>query len=256
VTWPPAVGTWLLDLDGVIWLSGRPIEGVDQAVADLHRAGIRTLFVTNNAGLTVGQVLDRLHRAKVSADAEDLVTSAQAAATLLEPGQRVLPVAQGGALEALRARGISLVDAAPADAVVVGYTNHFDYERLTAACRALRGGARLVGTNDDATYPTPDGLVPGAGSLLAAVATAGGVTPEVAGKPHAPMATLVRQRAADVVVMVGDRPSTDGLFAERLGVAFALVLSGVTAAGGPPPHPTPAVTAPDFPTLVRTALAG
>jgi len=58
-------------------------------------------------------------------------------------------------------------------AVVVGYTSHFDYDDLTAACRTLRGGARLVGTNDDATYPTPDGLVPGAGSLLAAVATDG-----------------------------------------------------------------------------------
>ena len=145
----------------------------------------------------------------------------------------MLPVAQRGASEALGARGISLVDEAPADAVVVGYTTASTSTRLTAACRALRGGARLIGTNDDATYPTPDGLVPGGGSLLAAVATAGGVTPEVAGKPHAPMADLVQHRAADVVAMVGDRPSTDGRFAERLGVAFALVLSGVTAAGGP-----------------------
>jgi 4-nitrophenyl phosphatase len=201
-------------------------------------------------------VLERLRRVGVDAEPEDLVTSAQAATTLLQPGQRVLPVAQGGALEALEAAGMVLVEAAPADAVVVGYTNHFDYERLTAACRALRGGARLVGTNDDATYPTPDGLVPGAGSLLAAVATAGGVTPDVAGKPNGPMATLVRQRAADVAVMVGDRPSTDGRFAERLGVAFALVLSGVTRPDEPVADPAPAVTAADLATLVRTTFDG
>ena len=105
------------------------------------------------------------------------------------------------------------------------------------------------------TYPTPDGLIPGAGSLLAAVATAGGVTPEIAGKPYGPMAELVHRRAADVVAVVGDRPSTDGRFAERLRAPFALVLSGVTAPGQTV-DPEPAVTAERLATLVERTLGG
>jgi len=252
VSWPPPPGgTWLIDLDGVVWLAGQPIAGSGPAIDALHRAGVRTLFVTNNAGLTLDQMVERLARAGVTAHRDDLVTSAQAAATLLAPGARVLAVGQGGALEALAERGATVTEEPPFDAVVVGYTRAFDYDRLTAACRALRSGARLIGTNDDATYPTPDGLVPGAGSLLAAVATAGGVIPEVAGKPNQAMADLVRQRAPDVTVMVGDRPSTDGRFAEVLGTRFALVYSGVTRPDQTVDTPRPAATAADLGALVR-----
>jgi len=249
--WPPkGPGTWAIDLDGVVWLAGRPLPGVATAVAALRAAGNRTLFVTNNAGLTRAQLLDRLGAIGVPTEPGDLVSSAQAAATLVTPGWRVLPVAQGGATEALAERGAELVDAHPADAVVVGYTRHFDYDLLAAAGNAIRHGARLIGTNDDATYPTPDGLLPGAGSILAAVATAGSVTPTIAGKPHEPLAALVRTLAPDLVAMVGDRPSTDGLFARRLGVPYALVLSGVTAAGDPVPDPPPDVTSADLGQLV------
>jgi len=157
-----------------------------------------------------------------------------------------------------------------ADAVVVGWHTDFDYERLTAAFRAVHAGARLIGTNDDATYPTPDGLLPGGGSILAAVATAAGVAPEIAGKPHAPMAALVRARLAldraqsdgtqldgtqldgtARCILVGDRVSTDGLMAARLDVPFALVLTGVTTAADLPVTPAPAFVADDLSTLVR-----
>ena len=99
-------------------------------------------------------------------------------------------------------------------------------------------GARLLATNDDATYPTPEGLIPGGGAILAAVATASGATPTIAGKPYAPMAALVRDRcgpefSSGTAVMVGDRWSTDGLFAEALGCPFALVRTGVTPPGAP-----------------------
>jgi ribonucleotide monophosphatase NagD (HAD superfamily) len=94
-------------------------------------------------------------------------------------------------------------------------------------------GARLVGTNDDATYPTAEGSWPGGGSMLAAFAYAGSRTPIVAGKPFAPIAQLARQlvprRDGRVEVMVGDRPSTDGAFAAALGVPYAQVWSGVLA---------------------------
>ncbi len=125
----------------------------------------------------------------------------------------------------------------PVDAVVVGLHRDFDYQRLAIAADAARRCGRLIGTNTDTTYPTPSGLLPGGGSILAAVASASGVEPVIAGKPHEPLATLVSTMLADQhgvfdperVVMIGDRPETDGRFAARLGCRFALVRSGVSA---------------------------
>jgi glycerol-1-phosphatase len=138
--------------------------------------------------------------------------------------------------------------------VVVGWTRTFTYDDIAAAADAIRAGARLIGTNEDPTYPTPDGLLPGGGSILAMVATASGATPEVAGKPHPPTASAIAARADDVRVMVGDRPSTDGALATQLSVPFALVLSGVTGKGDDPGTPPPATIAPDLAALVRDVL--
>jgi HAD superfamily hydrolase (TIGR01450 family) len=249
---------WLLDLDGVVWLSDQPIPGAVEAVARLRGAGERVLFLTNNSSGRVGDYLHKLTGLGIPTAREDLVTSAQAAALMLEPGATALVCAGPGVEEALRERGVTTMREGTADAVVVGWHTDFDYARLTAAFRAVSAGARLIGTNDDATYPTPDGLLPGGGSILAAVATAAGVVPEIAGKPHAPMAALVRERAgagalADSV-LVGDRLSTDGLMAARLDLPFALVLTGVTATTDAPYAPEPRWVAKDLAALVTNAL--
>jgi ribonucleotide monophosphatase NagD (HAD superfamily) len=104
------------------------------------------------------------------------------------------------------------------------------------------------------------GLLPGAGSIVAAVATAAGRTPEIAGKPEAPMAALVHARFGATGVMVGDRPSTDGAMADTLGWPFALVLSGVTAAVAPPggeaiPDPPPPFVGTDLGDLAPRLIA-
>jgi 4-nitrophenyl phosphatase len=118
------------------------------------------------------------------------------------------------------------------DTVMVGYHSSFNYRGLTRAVTPILAGARLVATNDDPTYPTPAGLIPGGGAILAAIAKAGGVRPIVAGKPFAPMGQLVRQRLGlddlRVAWMAGDRDSTDGAFARLVGAKFGLMLSGVS----------------------------
>jgi len=118
----------------------------------------------------------------------------------------------------------------------------------------VRAGARLIGTNEDPTHPTPHGLSPGCGALLAAVATAAETTPEVAGKPHLPTADAIKARATDLTMMVGDRPSTDGALATQLGIPFALVLSGVTGANAVPTDPAPYEVAPDLASLVHSVF--
>jgi len=246
-------GAWIVDLDGVVWLAGQPIEGVGRAVRKLHDHGVRVVFATNNSAPTIAELLERMQRAGIDADPSDLITSAQAAASLVKPGDTVLALADGGAREALVERGARLVEAGPVDAVLVGWTHDFTFERLSSAASAVRAGARLIGTNEDPTHPTPNGLLPGAGALLAAVVTASEHAAEVAGKPYRPMIELIAAHHPDVTLVVGDRPSTDGLLARALGAPFALVLSGVTAAGDKVDPPAD-VTAADLDQLVDVIL--
>ncbi len=181
---------------------------------------------------------------------------------LVEPGERVLVCGGEGVVQAVIGRGAIVVSEGAADddvdAVVVGFHRTFDYEAMLRASRAARNGARLIGTNDDATYPTPDGPIPGGGAILASIVTASGVAPIIAGKPHEPMAALVRaiigDSAARHAVMVGDRPETDGLMAATLGCRYAHVESGIT-----PPGtivvPQPDLTAPDLAAVAKVLIA-
>jgi 4-nitrophenyl phosphatase len=248
-------GRWIIDLDGVIWLADEPITGSAEAVTRLRDAGFGVIFATNNSSPTVSELVGRLAGAGITAVPDDIVTSAQAAASILDPGTTALACADEGVVEALRLRRVHVVAHGPADAVVVGWTRRFDFFLLATAASAVRAGARLVGTNDDPTHPTPQGLQPGSGALLAAVATAAQTTPEIAGKPHDPLVALLKERAPDPVMMVGDRPSTDGALARRLGVPFALVRTGVTSDGLEPVVVEPDEEADDLLSLVTRHLA-
>jgi 4-nitrophenyl phosphatase len=252
------------DLDGVIWRGDEPIPHAAEGVAAVRAAGLTVGFLSNNSSMVLGDVVAKLVDAGVPARPDEVITSAVAAAALLTselaPGARVLVCAGPGVVEALTAAKLEPVREAPAEAVVVGFHRDFDYDALERASRAVREGARFVATNLDATYPTAAGLIPGAGSIVAAVATASGQTPVVAGKPEAPTAALVHDRLGKSGVMVGDRPSTDGAMAETLGWPFALVLSGVTAAVAPPggeaiPSPPPPYVAADVGELAPQLIA-
>lgn len=237
----PDMAPILCDLDGVIWLMHEPIEGSVEAVAALRKAGHRVLFVTNNSSATSVAQEDFLANIGVEAR-HDVCTSAQASGMLLREGERVLVAAGLGVVESVMLAGGVIVgrtddgkggeNDVDIETVIVGYHNTFDYAGMTRAAAAVRRGARLIATNDDATYPTPAGPIPGGGSILAAIVTASGVQPIIAGKPHAPMGDYVRRvlRRDDLsqAWMVGDRDSTDGDFARTIGCQFALVLSGVS----------------------------
>jgi glycerol 3-phosphatase-2 len=240
-----------LDLDGVIWLAGEPIPGSAGAVARLRQLGHQPLFVTNNSGPTLGEYASSLARAGVQASAREIVTSAEAAASLIAPGERVAALGGPGLFEALAARRATIVGPGDRpDAVVMGRTTTIDYDQLAVLCDAVRAGARFVATNHDATFPVPGGLLPGAGALVAFVEVASGVRAEVAGKPHQPAASLTESRYGRVDVMVGDRPDTDGAFARVLGARFALVLTGVTKRGDLPTDPEPDEVAEDLGELI------
>jgi 4-nitrophenyl phosphatase len=252
----------MFDLDGVVWLANDAIPGSAEAIRRLSASGRHISFFTNNSFSRRGDLLAKFAAHDIVCEDEQLFSSAEAAAYLLEEGERAFVLGGGGIEEALAARGVESVGTealsrgATVDAVVVGLDLTLQFARLTAAVRAIASGARLIGTNDDATYPTPDGPLPGGGSLLAAVAFASGKTPVVAGKPYEPAAELARRRLGQVSVMVGDRPETDGRFAQRLGAKYAMVRSGVTAPGVVVEDPVPDFDATNLSALADEILRG
>ena len=224
---------FLFDLDGVLYRDSDPVPLAAEAVARLRAMTKRVAFVTNNSARTPEAVAARLSNVGISADIDEIETSALATAELLA-GRGVLEafvVGEEGILQALRAKGIAIVDgdATDVEVVVVGWDRHADYAKLRTASLLVQRGAFLVATNDDASFPAPDGNWPGAGALLAAIETTTGVRAEVVGKPHAPVLRAALERAGGGrPLVVGDRLDTDIAGAVGLGWDSLLVLTGIS----------------------------
>ena len=245
----------LLDLDGVVYVGPDAVPGVPRALAAARTAGMRLGFVTNNASRTPEEVAGHLTALGVPATADDVITSSQAAATVVAQrfgaGARVLPVGGPGVAAALRAAGLTLVHQAEDRplAVVQGYGRDVGWAELAEAVVAVRDGAEHVATNADATVPSPRGPLPGNGALVGVVSAVTGRRPLVTGKPDPAMhAECVRRTGARRPLVVGDRLDTDVEGSRRAGAASLLVLTGVSdpavllAAG---PHQRPDLLAPD-----------
>ena len=248
---PSRVRLVIFDLDGVIYRGDEPVPGSPALVAWLHASGTAVRFATNNSMVTRDAYVQRLGAMGIPTVAEEIVTSTSATVEHLRrhaPDVRsVLAIGADGMREELATAGLDVVMAdaveppvlpgAPLsrqfDAVVVGLDPQVDYARLAIAMSAVAGGARLVATNADARYPTPAGFLPGAGSIVAALATATGATPEVIGKPAPAMFRAILEASgipADACVVVGDNPDADVAGAHRAGCAAILVLTGVADA--------------------------
>jgi HAD superfamily hydrolase (TIGR01450 family) len=230
-----AYDTALLDLDGVVYAGPHAIEHAVPALAAARGAGMRLAYVTNNASRPPGAVAEHLTELGVPAEAGDVINSAQAAARLVAEkvpaGSNVLVIGGAGLVEALAERGLVAVRSLAEEpaAVVQGYDPSVGWAQLAEAAYAVQAGLPWVASNLDLTIPTARGIAPGNGTLVAAVRTATGVDPEVAGKPLPPMhrETVLRTGARRPLV-VGDRLDTDIEGAYNGGVDSLLVFTGVT----------------------------
>ncbi len=240
-TAPPEPGALLrrlrhliVDMDGVLWRADEPMPGLKDFFAFLEERGIRFVLATNNASKRPQEYREKLARFGVEVPVEAILTSAEAAAAYLAsqapPGTPVYAIGGGGVQHALAERGFVLTDEG-AEYVVVGWDPDLHWRKLARAALLLQRGARLIGTNPDLTYPTPEGVVPGNGTNLAVLELTTGIRPVVIGKPEPWLyrAALERMGASpETTAAVGDRLDTDILGGKRAGLATILVLSGIT----------------------------
>ncbi|EOD67835.1 HAD-IIA family hydrolase [Amycolatopsis vancoresmycina] len=224
----------LFDLDGTVYHGTRVIPGAPETVRAAREHGTPVRFVTNNASKAPDEVVAHLTGLGMPAAAGEVHTSAQAGVQLLkerlDPGAEVLVVGTESLADEVTQAGLNPVreNAPSVQAVVQGHSPDNNWAALAEACLAIRAGALWVACNVDATLPSERGLLPGNGSMVAALRTATDVEPLVAGKPQPLLfETAARSAGADRPLVVGDRLDTDIAGAVAAGLDSLVVLSGV-----------------------------
>ncbi len=231
------LGGVVLDMDGVLWRGSQPLLAMDILFEWLYESEMPFVLATNNSSRTRSDYVQKLADFGVQVTQERIVTSATATAAYLQTeypaGARIHVVGMHGLRTILDEAGFDIRDdeGQPPELVVAGMDFELTYNKLSVASTHLFNGARFIGTNPDLTFPTPDGLVPGTGSILAALEAATGQKPFVIGKPHAPMFEMAMQilgTSPQETLMVGDRLNTDIEGGKAVGMPTALLLTGVT----------------------------
>lgn len=226
----------ILDMDGVLWRGNEAIGDLRSIFASIAKIGRKVIFATNNGTRTIGQYVEHLHSFGIPAEAWQIISSATASIAYLcgrfPNGGPVFIIGEDGIIEACAEHGFYHAEE-KALAVIVGLDRSLTYDKLRIATMLIRTGAAYIGTNPDLTFPTPQGLIPGAGSILAAITSASGIKPIIVGKPEPTIYQIALQRlkiSPEQALVVGDRPETDIAGAQLIGCPTALVLSGVTDA--------------------------
>lgn len=231
----------ILDMDGVLWRGNTPMPGLAAFFETLRELEVGFVLATNNASKTAVQYTEKLASFGVTMPPEAILTSALATADYVShqhPAGAIAYVAGGHGLhQALRDKGYRLLTpdevwaGATAAFIAVGFHPEITYRELAAGALLVQRGAQFIGSNPDSTFPSEIGLLPGAGALIAFVATATGVTPTIIGKPGPIMfqeAMLRLGGTTDNTAMVGDRLGTDITGGKAAGLRTILVLSGIT----------------------------
>jgi len=226
----------IIDVDGVLRRSRQPLPGATEFLPWLQRRGIGYRIVTNNSMSTVAQLCETFGRMGIMTDEEHVISSATGTAWYLRrlapQGGRVFLIGEEGIRQALFHDGFFVPDDQQADFVVVALDRSFTYDKLNRACTLIRNGARFIATNTDSTYPTETGVIPGGGSIVAAVKTCAGVEPLVIGKPEPTLYNMAMDQMGSKraeTAALGDRLDTDIAGAINAGMASIMVLTGINS---------------------------
>jgi 4-nitrophenyl phosphatase len=231
---PANIKAMIVDMDGVLWKDNDPIGDLPLIFERIRARGWRLCLATNNATRTVDEYVEKLKGFGVEVSREQVINSSQAAAHYLKSrypeGGHVFVVGEQSLVKELSERGFDNHDQEVL-AVVVGLDRGITYDKLRKATLLIRAGVPFIATNPDKTFPSPEGLVPGTGSLLAAIEAASEQSPVITGKPEPEMYVFAMERMGtkpEETLIVGDRLETDIAGGQNLGCPTALVLSGVT----------------------------
>ncbi|GAA3431291.1 HAD-IIA family hydrolase [Kutzneria kofuensis] len=224
----------LLDLDGTVYRGGEAVPGAVEAIKASRDRGVGIRYVTNNASRKPASVAAHLNELGFQAADEEVSTSSQAGAAVLaerlDQGALVLILGTQALADEVTAVGLTTTREFTPEvaAVVQGHSPDTGWRELCEAALAIRNGALWVACNVDATLPTERGLMPGNGSMVAALRAATDVEPVVAGKPARPlMDQAIRSAGARKPLVVGDRLDTDIAGASAAELDALLVLTGV-----------------------------
>ena len=230
----PQVKGVIFDMDGVLWRDNTPLLDLKNFFDTLAVNGYKFVLATNNATRNTAQYLEKLLMFGVHLTPQQIINSPMATAYYLKKrfpqGGPVYIVGENGLVSTLAEKGFYQAEQNVL-AVVAGLDLHITYEKLRIATLLIRNGAPFIGTNPDKTYPSPDGLVPGAGSILAAIEAATDVKPVTIGKPDPTMMEMALQEmgtSPETTIVVGDRLDTDILAGQRVGCLTCLVMTGVS----------------------------
>ncbi len=227
----------LSDLDGVLWRGNKVLhENVDVLKTLAKTMNVKIYFTTNNSTRSRKDYVTKLKSLGFSISINNVITSGSLTAKILREkygGISVYVIGEKGLYEELTMSGLKIVKRKQPKAVVVGLDRKLTYRKLAKALNFILNGALFIATNTDATLPINNGVIPGAGSIVAALVEASGRKPDViVGKPEPWMYLEVLKREnvdKNEVLVIGDRLDTDILGAYRLGIDSLLVLTGVTS---------------------------
>jgi 4-nitrophenyl phosphatase len=224
----------IVDVDGVLRRSRQSLPGAAEFLPWLTQHGMDYRIVTNNAMPTLSQLCATFAGMDIPTDEQHVISSASGTAWYLKrlapAGGRVYVIGEEGIRQAVLGDGLFTFDDQKADFVVVANDRSFTYEKLSRACTLIRNGAHFIATNTDGTYPMENGVIPGAGAIVAAVQTCAAVTPVVVGKPEPILLDMaIDQMGAkrEETICLGDRLDTDMAGAIAAGLASIMVTTGV-----------------------------
>jgi 4-nitrophenyl phosphatase len=220
----------IFDLDGTIYRGTHAVPGAAQFVRQLAQRGIKVIFVTNRSNRTPESVCTQLKGYGIPCTIENVLTSAQATARHLGSGS-VFFIGEEGLKQALLEAGLTMNQECP-DYVVVGFDRTVNYTKIEKASRLIQAGARFIATNPDKAVNADGGISPGNGAIVAAIATASGISPIVVGKPQRAIIDMALERMGlepEHVILVGDNLETDIKAGISAGISTVLILTGVSA---------------------------
>jgi len=232
--WIKRVNYFLLDLDGTIYLDRNILPGAKEFIDYLKSQDKKFLFLTNNSSQTPTYYAKKLRNLGIVASDRNVFTSGEATCMFLKtlnPKPKVYLLGTPALEEEFKKNGIELTEDNP-EYVVVGFDKTLTYEKLKKACILIRNGKKFIATHPDINCPTEEGLIPDAGSIIAAIRASTGLEPEyILGKPRKEfIEEAIRKIRAkkEQTAIIGDRLYTDIKSGLNAGIKTILVLTGET----------------------------